>query len=195
MRALPVSPRHAKLQIGARLRAARQANRLTIEQVADATGLTKGFISRVERDETSPSVATLLTLCDVLSLQIGSLFDSAEVELVRHADAPLINLGGTGVEERLMTPRGQSRLQMIHSIVQPGGNGGSELYTINCELETAYVLSGTIDLHFSESSTRLEHGDALTFTGGEPHNWSNPDNSRGAEVIWILAPAPWSGNS
>lgn len=47
----------------------------------------------------------------------------------------------------------------------------------------------------SESTTRLEAGDALTFAGGEPHNWTNPDTAQGAELIWVLVPAPWSGAS
>jgi transcriptional regulator with XRE-family HTH domain len=47
---------------------------LTLAQVAEASGLTKGFLSRLERDETSPSLATLVQLCQVLPLTIGSLF-------------------------------------------------------------------------------------------------------------------------
>jgi len=74
MKALPVEPSLAPVAIGSRIRAARQSQRLTIEHVADATGLTKGFLSRVERDLTSPSVASLVTLCQVLSISIGELF-------------------------------------------------------------------------------------------------------------------------
>ena len=50
MKALPVEPSNTPVAIGSRIRAARQSQRLTIEQVADATGLTKGFLSRVERE-------------------------------------------------------------------------------------------------------------------------------------------------
>jgi hypothetical protein len=42
---------------------------------------------------------------------------------------------------------------------------------------------------------QLSTGDALTFPGGEPHTWSNASASRGAEVIWVLVPAPWSGSA
>lgn len=195
MRALPVSPSNGKSALGARLRSTRQSRGLTIDQVAVVTGLTKGFISRVERDETSPSVATLVTLCQVLSISVGSLFTEPEVQLVTRADAPLINLGGTGVVEHLMTPRTVSHAQVIHSVIEPGGTGGNELYTINCKSETAYILKGTIDLLFADGSQRLAAGDALTFPGNEPHNWTNPDGKRGAEMIWVLVPAPWSGSS
>ena len=194
MRPLPVSPTH-DARIGSRLRAARKAHGYTLDQLAAASGLTKGFLSRVERDETSPSVASLLTLCEVMSVDIGSLFSVPDVELVRRSDAPAINLGGTGVAERLMTPRRQSQLQLVHSTIEPGGSGGAELYTLNCEVEVVFVLKGAIELVFSDRRQRVTSGDALTFSGGEPHTWVNASTSRGAVVVWVLVPAPWSGSA
>ncbi len=190
MRPLPVSPSH-EVRIGPRLRAARKANGYTLDQLAAATQLTKGFLSRVERDETSPSVASLLTLCEVMSIEIGSLFATPDVALVRRSEAPAINLGGTGVAEQLMTPRGQSGLQLVHSTIEPGGCGGDDLYTLDCEVEVVYVLKGSIEMVFSDRRQKVTAGDALTFTGGEPHTWVNPSTARGAEVIWVLVPAPW----
>jgi transcriptional regulator with XRE-family HTH domain len=194
MRPLPVSPTN-EVRIGSRLRAARKAHGYTLDQLASASGLTKGFLSRVERDETSLSVASLLTLCEVMSVEVGSLFSAPDVALVRRDEAPAINLGGTGVTEQLMTPRGQSRLQLIHSRIEAGGSGGSNLYTTNCETEVIYVLRGSIEMVFSDRAQKLSAGDALTFSGGEPHTWINPSTSRGADVIWVLVPAPWSGSA
>lgn len=195
MRALPVSPTHNEIRIGAKLRAARKANGFTLDQLAVSAGLTKGFLSRVERDETSLSVASLITLCEVMSVDVGSLFSAPEVALVRRDIAPAINLGGTGVSEKLMSPRGQSRVQLVHTSAEGGATGGADLYTINCELEILYVLRGAIDLVFSDRQQRLTAGDALTFPGGEPHTWVNASASRAAEMVWVLAPAPWSGSS
>lgn len=195
MRPVPVSPTHNEVRIGARLRAARKANGFTLDQLAAASGLTKGFLSRLERDETSLSVASLITLCEVMSIDVGSLFSAPEVALVRRETAPAINLGGTGVSERLMTPRGQARVQLVHTTAEPGATGGAELYTINCELEVLYVLNGSVDLVFSDRRQRLTAGDALTFPGGEPHTWENTSATRSAEMVWVLAPAPWSGSS
>jgi uncharacterized cupin superfamily protein len=117
------------------------------------------------------------------------------VALVRRATAPTIDLGGTGVNERLMTPRGQSRLQVVHTAAEPGGSGGEELYTISCELEVLYVLKGSVDLVLSDRRQRLTAGDALTFAGGEPHTWVNASSTRPAEMVWVLVPAPWSGST
>jgi transcriptional regulator with XRE-family HTH domain len=188
---VPVSPSNGKLRIGARLRAARQRQGLTIEQVAASAEVTKGFISRIERDETSPSVTTLVTICEVLSLPIGTLFEAPQTDLVRGAEAPRIQLTGAGAEERLLTPRGQSRLQLIRSVIEPGGTGGAELYTLNCELEVLHVLKGTIDVVFSRNTHRLGAWDTMTFSGREPHSWVNPDRTHSAEVMWVIAPASW----
>ena len=195
MRPLPVSPTADGARLGARLRAARKAHGYTLDQLATAAGLTKGFLSKVERDETSLSVASLITLCEVISINPGSLFSAPDVELVRRDSAPAINLGGTGVSEKLMTPRGQPRVQVVHTTAEPGATGGPDLYTINCEIEVAYVIKGTVDLIFADRRERLSAGDALTLRGNEPHTWENPSTSRGAEIVWVLSPAPWSGSA
>ncbi|MCW2945238.1 MAG: helix-turn-helix protein [Actinoallomurus sp.] len=191
MRSVPIDSGHQDLRIGARLRDARQRQGLTIDQVAQSTGLTKGFISRVERDMTSPSVSTLVTVCAALSLPVGELFAAPKTDVVRKAHAPGIQLTGRGAEERLLTPRGQARLQLVHSVIEPGGTGGEELYTLNCEVEVVHVLRGSLQVQFSKSSELLAVGDTMTFSGREPHSWLNPDKGDTAEVLWVIVPAPW----
>ncbi|WP_405610568.1 helix-turn-helix domain-containing protein [Streptomyces sp. NBC_01511] len=193
MKALHPKPSTLPVRIGARLRACRKAQGLTIDQVAAATSLTKGFVSRVERDETSPSVATLVTLCQVLSLPVGSLFEDAETELVHLESAPHINMGGRGVVDRMITPRGQSRVQVLRSRLEPGADGGDDLYTINCEVEVLHVISGELTVLFTGRTVPMAAGDTLTFSGREPHNWRN-DGTSVAEVLWTFAPAAWSGS-
>ncbi|MFD9721506.1 helix-turn-helix domain-containing protein [Streptomyces sp. NBC_00690] len=193
MKALHPKPSALPVRVGARLRACRQAQGLTIEQVAAATSLTRGFVSRVERDETSPSVATLVTLCQVLSLPVGSLFEDAEIEVVHLADAPHINMGGRGVTDRMITPRAQSRVQVLRSLLEPGADGGEDLYTINCEVEVLHVISGELTVFFTDRTLPLAPGDTLTFSGREPHNWRNTGTSV-AEVLWTFVPAAWSGS-
>jgi transcriptional regulator with XRE-family HTH domain len=191
MRSVPIAAGNPELRIGARLRDARQRQGLTIDQVAQSTGLTKGFISRIERDVTSPSVSTLVTVCAALSLPVGELFTTPKTDVVRREEAPHIQLTGRGADERLLTPRGQARLQLVHSVIEPGGMGGEELYTLNCELEVVHVLRGGLRLVFGKSAELLGPGDTMTFSGREPHTWHNPDEQEDAEVLWVIVPAPW----
>lgn len=190
----PIHPTAAEtqVQIGAKLRSSRQAQGLTLEQLAAATDLTKGFISRIERDETMPSVPTLVQLCQALSLPIGSLFEEPDVQLVSLAHAPRINMGGIGADERLVTPRAEERVQVLRSSVEPGGSGGDELYTVSCDVESLHVIAGDVDVHLSDREVTLSPGDTLTFPGRTPHTWKA--GPAGAEILWILVPAAWSGS-
>lgn len=188
MKALPVEPSNVPVAIGSRIRAARQSQRLTIEQVADATGLTKGFLSRVERDLTSPSVASLVTLCQVLSVSVGDLFAAPETHLTRRDDGPRISLGGEGIVERLLTARSERRLQILQAIIEPRGRGESELYAVDCDVDVLHVVKGRIKLILTNEEYELEEGDTLSFPGREPHTWVNPTDET-VEVLWILVPA------
>lgn len=188
MKALPVEPSTAALAIGSRIRSVRQAQRLTIDQVAESTGLTKGFLSRVERDLTSPSVASLVTLCQVLSIEVGELFSQPETNVVKLSEAPRISLGGDGIVEQLVTARSERRLQMIRAVVEPRGEGEKELYSVDCEVEVLHVISGEFILIFANEQFELGAGDTVTFPGREPHSWRNPTDEQ-TVLIWTLVPA------
>lgn len=195
MKALPLEPSPEPVAIGSRIRAARQDQRLTIEQVADATGLTKGFLSRVERDLTSPSVASLVTLCQVLSISIGDLFSAPEVHLSRKGEGPRISLGGEGIVERLLTARSERRLQVLGAVIEPYGRGESELYAVDCDVDVLHIISGELTLRMTHESFDLCAGDTLSFPGREPHSWENR-TAYPVEALWILVPAAsGSGNS
>jgi len=185
---LPHDP--ADALIGARLRTARQAAGLTLAAVAEQAGLTKGFLSRLERDEVSPSVASLVTVCGVLGIGVGALFQAPETSLVRAGDAPPINFGGQGLREQLLTAGSQRQLQVIRSLVEPGGGGGPELYALACDVEFVYVVTGRLRLQLPGEVVDLAAGDAFTMPGATPHTWLNPSSTAPAEVLWALTPAP-----
>lgn len=185
MKALPLEPSPGDPRIGRRLRALREQRRVTVAQLAESAGVSKGFLSRVERDLTSPSVTTLLSLCQVLGVSPGDVLDVPEVTVVRLADAPAISLGGEGITERLVTPRGRRDLQMIRAEIAPGGHGEGELYTVDCRVEAVHVLSGRLDLRTTEAVHSLEAGDTVTFPGHEPHTWTNPGHDP-TVVLWTL---------
>lgn len=192
VRAIHLSAGDDPVQIGARLKSSRVAQGLTLEQLAQASGLTKGFLSRIERDDTMPSVPTLVQICHALSLPVGALFEEPDVQHVTLADAPRINMGGLGTDERLVTPRAEERMQVLRSTVEPHGSGGDELYTVSCAVESLHIISGEVTVSFSGRDTELGAGDTLTFPGLTPHTWRA--GATGAEMVWILVPAAWSGS-
>ncbi|WP_245478611.1 helix-turn-helix transcriptional regulator [Mesorhizobium sp. M7A.F.Ca.US.014.04.1.1] len=87
--------RPSTARIGDALRNRRRELDLTLQAVADGVEVSKGFLSEVERDKASPSVATLVRLCDILGITIGSLFQHDNTAVVRvDARTPAV-LGGT----------------------------------------------------------------------------------------------------
>ncbi|MDY7529358.1 MULTISPECIES: helix-turn-helix domain-containing protein [Cryobacterium] len=179
-----------QIPIGARLRAARQAKNLTLEAVSTAAGVTSGFLSRMERDQVSPSVSSLVAICDVVGLRVGELFEAPATQIVRAGEGAPINFGGQGAEEFLLTPGVQTHMQVIHSRIQPGGSAGPDLYELESEAEFVLVLAGSLELVIGEDVFLLATGDAMTFRGRDPHRWRNPSPADACEVIWMLAPAP-----
>lgn len=179
-----------RVQIGARLRAARLSAKMTIETVADASGLTKGFISRLERDSASPSVASLVAVCEVIGLRVGALFDPPETAVVRAGEGRPISFGASGAQEWLLTPGTQQQLEVIHSVLEGAGQGGEELYSLDCDAEFVYVVDGCLEILLEDQQIALDAGDAMTFPGRTPHTWRNASATERCEVLWVLSPAP-----
>ena len=181
----------AEIEIGARLRQARRDRGLTIDQLAQATGLTKGFLSQVERDLASTSVSSLMRICGALGLRVGDLLDEREESgLVRAAERPQLDFGGIGAEDRLLTPRSNRKLQAFHSTVGPGARSGDATgYPTPTDAQLVHVTKGEFELTIGGATHRLRAGDSLTFGGREPRSWRNPSSSRTAELIWVLTPS------
>ena len=178
-----------EIPIGPRIRATRLARGLTLGQVAAAAGLTEGFVSKLERDQVSPSVASLVAVCQAVGLKVGELFDAPAKAIVRAGDGAQINFGGSDAEEFLLSSGDQSSIEVLHSKIAPGGSGGEELYALNCEVEFVYVLKGRLEVTLGPDHHFLNTGDAMTFRGRDPHTWRNP-TAEPIEVLWVLSPAP-----
>ncbi|KAA9393928.1 helix-turn-helix transcriptional regulator [Kocuria coralli] len=186
MKALPVHSGTGDPHIGPRLRNLRRRNHMTIDQLGAAAGLSKGFVSRVERDLTSPSVDALVRLCRVLRVEVGELFaPESPIEVVRLARAPEVDLGGHGIREHLVTPAGQRELQILRAVVEPGGHSENELYSMDCRHEALHVISGRFVITTPDLRLELEPGDTVSFPGSEPHGWENPGDDE-AVVLWVM---------
>lgn len=176
-------------RIGGRLRAARKDRGLSLAALADRSGLTKGFLSEVERDLTSPSVGSLLRVCAALDLPIGDLFDADQGPVVRAAERTPVAFGGQGVDEFQLTPAGERRLLVLQSDIAPSGGSGDEPYSLASEAEFVHVLQGTLDIEVEGTRFRLAAGDSMTFDAAAPHSWGNPSRSQPTRVLWVLVPA------
>jgi transcriptional regulator with XRE-family HTH domain len=182
---------NGRVRFGRRLRHAREANRMSLGDLAERSGVTKSFLSRVERDETSPSVANLVAICDALGLAMADLFAVPETTLVRRGDRPQVAdlPKAADVVDTLITPAHERHVTVLETAVAPGGSGGDALYTLPSEAEVCFVLEGTVEVRVEDDAFLLHEGDALTFGASVPHTWRNAGPATGARILWILAPA------
>lgn len=160
-----------------------------MQQVAEAAGVTKGYLSRLERDGISPTLGTLFAISKALGVEAASLLEAEQVDVISLGDATAGANEAQGIRHSILTPTNQRYFTLTHSFLAPGADVGSELYTMHCEIETAYVLKGQVRIEFSNRQIDLHVGDAATFSGREPHTYRNLDAQHPAELIWVLAPA------
>lgn len=179
-----------RARLGARLRHAREASRLSLGEVAERSGVTKSFLSRVERDITSPSIASLIGICDALGLSVADLFQTPRTTLVRRAERPRIAdlPKAADVVDTLITPVDERHVTVLESTASANGSGGPVLYTLPSQCEVCFVLQGEIEVQVEDQTFVLARGDALTFGAAVPHTW-RATTAGGARVLWILAPA------
>ena len=178
------------VEVGPRIKAVRRAQRLTIESLAEASGLTKSFLSKVERGKSTPSVAALLRIAEALNIPLSSLFEnSATRRVLRSHDYPQVNFGGDGLVEYLLTPHAERRVQVMMSKVAKGGGSGAELYQLPGDVEFLFIVDGVLEITFSDGPITLRAGDALTFDPSSHRSFRVPDDAEGATVLWVISPA------
>jgi transcriptional regulator with XRE-family HTH domain len=175
--------------IGAGLRRSRRRKGLTLREVAASAGVTESFLSQVERDVASPSIATLRRIAIALGLSIGEVLDEVgpHGQLVRAADRRVVTYPGLAARDEFLTDGRGARLQVILSVIEPGGGTGAEAYAHESDEECLVVMEGSLDLWVGEEEYRLERGDAIRYSSRVPHRNQNPGPGP-ARVLFILTP-------
>jgi transcriptional regulator with XRE-family HTH domain len=165
---LPISET-SRTMIGPRLRHIRQEKGFTIETLAAAARLDKGFLSRLERGTKRPSIETVLRLSAALDVPVGQLFgEQTTNETVRISRSAgrrrsLEEPGNYSFE--LLSPKGGLMEGFLFHIgAEPSGSGqqhdGEELF---------YVISGTVEMRTPDRSYVLNAGDCAYFPGHVRH--------------------------
>jgi transcriptional regulator with XRE-family HTH domain len=176
--------------VGDRLRALRRERGLTIAQLAEATGLTKGFISQLERDLTSVSLSSLARICAALDVRFGDVLDEGTSgEVIRRDEAGWMDIGSH--RDMLLSSRDDSRLALLESRIQPGGSAGELLYSFPADVELVYVVEGRLELRVNDDLLVLDAGESFTYSPRDPHTWRNPSASEETVVLWFSVPNPF----
>jgi DNA-binding transcriptional MerR regulator/quercetin dioxygenase-like cupin family protein len=172
--------------IGERLRKLRLARGDSLARVAQAAGVSVGFLSALERGHMSASVSTLRRLARFYRVNILSLFDPSQSNpgRVRPADRKILD-AGRGVRMELLAWGNTVMEPHLFRIAPSAGSG--ESYAHEGE-EFLYILKGCLEIELDGGEQhRLEEGDSFYFESSTHHRWSNPGQKE-AHVLWVNTP-------
>ena len=177
------------MEIGSKIKRLRVRLGLTQEELAARTELTKGFISQLERDITSPSIATLMDILEALGTNVSEFFSDREEDglAVYSAEDMFIKTDEeAGVTIRwLVTNAQRNALEPILVTLAPGAS--TEPDDPHEGEEFGYVLSGVIVLVCGEQKQKVRRGDAFYFRPTGVHYLVNSGKTEG-KVLWVSTP-------
>ena len=178
------------MNIGDRLRRLRMQRNLTQEEMADRCELSKGFISQVERDLASPSIATLTDMLECLGSDLKTFFSAAEEdEKIVFEPADMFEKTD---EESLrgsilwLVPSAQKN-EMEPILLNIGPGGSSQEMPPHEGEEFGYVLSGSIILQIGDKKHSVKTGGSFCIHPTAPHCLINT-GKRAAKVLWVSTP-------
>jgi len=163
--------------IGVRVKHERQGRGWTLDQLAEAAGVSRRMVVNVEQGTVNPSVGTLLKISDALGIGLPALVEpphSNPVKITRHGDGAALwssEAGGRGVLVAGTEP--PDVVELWDWILAPGDRHVSEAHTAGT-LELVHVQEGTIVVNIAEQSVTLNAGDAMSFAGDVVHSYANP---------------------
>lgn len=174
------------MNIGEKLKELRVLKGLTQEELADRAELSKGFISQLERDLTSPSIATLMDILQCLGTSIGEFFNEVPEEQIVFDKSDFFLKEDIELKNKVewIIPNAQKNMmEPIHLTLSAGGSTYPD--TPHEGEEFGYVLQGAVSIHLGSKTHRAKKGEAFYYTSDKTHYLSSKS---GAAIIWVSSP-------
>ena len=175
--------------VGEALRRLRHRERVSVRRLARKCGFSPSFISQVELNKASPSLASLERIAAGIGVTLVDFFLAAghsTPKLVRSSHRPMLQNGWSRSHiESLGNPGMTSRLEALLVTMHCEGTSASRLKTSNSE-EFAMIISGSVMLELPDGIRVLRRGDAITIPAGTPHRWEN----KGTKDVQLLKITP-----
>lgn len=146
------------------LRAVRKQRGLTLERLAEQTGLTKSYLSKIERGHSSPSIAVALKVARALDVDVGRLFSDGAAEekiTVDRADS-----GARRYQPLATTLLGKT---MSPFVVRPTDTASDDPHPEHTGQEFVFVHAGTVELEYGDQTITLDAGDSAYFDASVGH--------------------------
>lgn len=178
--------------VGQRIRRLREQQGYSLRALAEQCGLSINAISKIERGENSPTVASLHLLASALSVPITEFFrETSEqtIVFVKHSHRLRSQHSGMGIESLGIGLREQ-RLEPF-LVTLDGGAGTDSQPITHPGQEFVYCLEGQIEYQIGSETYPLEAGDSLLFEASQPHRFLNPAS---APAVILLVFQAQEGN-
>ena len=175
--------------LGSRLRGLRKEQRFPNASLADLADLSPNAVSLIERDEISPSVATLQRLAAALGVKMSYFFESATVARILHFhpnQRPAIRGAGLTIEGLGARLAGQ-QMEPFFVTLAPHADMGAG-HVVHTGHELVCCLAGHLQYEIDGAIHLLEPGDFLLFEAELPHRWGNPGEEESRLVLVLQAP-------
>lgn len=174
--------------IGDKIRRLRIQNALTQEELADRCELTKGFISQLERDLTSPSIATLVDILEGLGTNLQEFFNESIDEKIVFSKEDAFEMENEDLKYTLnwIIPNAQkNKMEPILLDLEPGGQS-KEVAPHEGE-EFGYVINGSVYINIGKEKHKVKKGESFYYKANSSHFISNEGKTK-ATVIWVSTP-------
>ena len=176
------------MEIGEKIRRLRIEKQLTQEELANRCELSKGFISQVENDLTSPSIATLIDILHTLGTNLKEFFNDNEAERITFSSEDMFEKEDEELKYNLkwLVPNAQkNEMEPIMITIEAGGKYLEE--EPHEGEEFGYVIHGKITLMNGDEEYEVKKGETFYLKGNLPHYIVNKHDTL-AKVIWVSTP-------
>lgn len=173
-------------QLGRRIRALRTERGLTLTGLAARVGITRSFLSSVERGVAYPSILVLRSIAAALEMPVFLLFTAPESNgiVVRKDSRKVIRSPGSPVSYELISPDLRRKIEMIIVRHKPGAEYSAMAHQGE---ECALVLRGRVIITIADEDYELNEGDSIYYDSGLPHK-ARAVGQEEAEIVSAITP-------
>ncbi len=176
------------MEIGSKIKELRLENGLTQEELANRVELTKGYISQLENNLTSPSIETLLDILEVLGTNISEFFSNSVDEKVVFTNTEYFEKYDQQLKHKInwIVPNAL-KYEMEPIIIEIEPNGKSITDKPHPGEEFGFVLEGEVTLVLGKKKHKVKKGETFYYRASQEHYLMNVSNSM-VKVLWISTP-------
>jgi transcriptional regulator with XRE-family HTH domain len=194
---MDVSTTALAMAIGGRVKQQRQSRGWTLDQLAEAAGVSRRMVVNVEQGAANPSVGTLLRISDALGVGLPALVESPRprpVSVTRNGEGAVLwssVSGGRGV--LVAGTESPDVVELWDWTLGPGDRHVSEAHSRGTK-ELLQVQQGSVTVEVAGESFVLEAGDAVSFPGDVAHSYANPGTEPARFSLAVFEPGVGSAH-